>query len=136
MSVRKEKKEYAIQQVIMLMLFLLFFGVMVIPHFYKQMEYASYQKTEGMVKTILYSQYAPTFAFVEIMFKMGDKDYLVKETVHQHLQVGDHVEIYVSPNKKSIQFQKPSMVMAVLFLVVYFLLLLGCAYCLYQFYKK
>ena len=45
--------EYAQQHTIMLLLLLLFFGVLIVPRFYKQIAQSRLKKTVGVVKTII-----------------------------------------------------------------------------------
>lgn len=138
MSVRSKEDpdclEYAQQHTIMLILLLLFFGVLVVPRFYDQVQYARFQKTDGIVKTIYYSQYAPMLSFVEITYNLDKKDYTIKEMINQHVQVGDHVELYVSKDRKSIQFQRQSLLVSSLFLLSYFIVLFFCFYKIYSFF--
>lgn len=126
--------EYAQQHTIMLLLLLLFFGILIVPRFYEQIQFASHKKTDGVIKTIYYSQYAPVLSFVEITYKKGDKDVSVKELLHQHVQTGDPIEIYLGENN-TIHFQKPSIVVASLFLSAYFIVLALCLYRLYTFFR-
>lgn len=127
--------EYAQQHTLMLLLLLLFFGVLVVPRFYKQIQYTQYKKVDGIVKTIYYSQYNPILSFVEISYKIEDKEYSVKETLQQHVQVGDHVELYVNnKDKKSVQFQKPVFYVSFLLLLSYSIIFLLCMTKLYHFF--
>jgi hypothetical protein len=142
MSSKKEEKvnprclEYAQQHTIMLLLLLLFFGVLIVPRFYEQVLQSQYNKNEGVVKTIYFSQYTPVVSFVEIVYNVDEKEYSVKELLNQHVQVGDHLEIYVGKDKKSIQFQKPSMAVPASLLVVYFIILVLCLYKIYCFFSN
>lgn len=120
--------EYAQQHTIMLLLLLLFFGVLIVPRFYEQIQYARHKKLDGMIKTIYYSQLTPTMSFVEIVYTVDKKEFSVKELLNQHVKVGDHVELYVSNDKKKVQFQKPSVVFPSIILGAYFLILLICLY--------
>lgn len=128
--------EYAQQHSIMLLLLLLFFGVLVVPRFYEQAKNSRLQKTEGIVKTIYYSQYAPIISFVEITYKIGEKEYSVKDILHQHVQVGDHVDVFVGANKKSIQFKQSSLLVSLIILSSYFIIILLCVYSMYWFFTK
>lgn len=139
MSSRREDPhcvEYAQQHSIMLLLLLLFFGVLVVPRFYEQIRHSQFQKTEGIVKTIYYSQYAPLISFVEITYKLGDKEYSVKEMLHQHVQVGDHIDVYVGKDKRSVQFKQPSLLMSSLILSSYFIIMSLCVYYIYWFFTN
>lgn len=128
--------EYAQQHSIMLLLLLLFFGVLVVPRFYKHVEYPQLQKTNGVIKTIYYSQYAPLISFVEITYKLGGKEYTVREILHQHVQVGDHVDIFVGKDKKTIQFKQPPLLISLLILLSYFIIISLCVYAIYWFFTK
>lgn len=129
--------EYARQHTVMLLLLILFFGVLVVPRFYEQVSQAQYNKVDGIVKTIYFSQFTPVLSFVEITYTVNNKEYNVRELVHQHLKVGDHVEIFVGKNnKQSIKFQKPSMVVSSILLASYFLILLLCIYKVYYFFMN
>jgi len=142
MPSKKEEKvnprclEYAQQHTIMLLLLLLFFGVLIVPRFYEQVLQSQYDKNEGVIKTIYFSQYTPVVSFVEIVYKVDEKEYSVKELLNQHLQMGDHVEIYVGKDKKTIQFQKPSMAVPASLLVVYAIILFMCLYKIYWFFSS
>lgn len=129
--------EFAQQHMLMLLLLLLFFGVLVVPRFHQQVHQSQFQKVDGIVKTIYYSQYSPILSFVEISYNIGDKEYNVKETLQQHVQVGDHIEIYVNQkNKKSIQFEKQNLHVPLLFLIAYFVIFFLCVYKLYTFFTN
>ena len=126
--------EYAQQHTLMLLLLLLFFGVLIVPRFYKQIVQSRHKKTNGVVKTIYFSQLTPTVSFVEITYNIDKKEYSIKELLHQHVKVGDHVEIYVSEDKKEIQFEKPPMVIPSLLLAAYVIILLLCLYKVFSFF--
>lgn len=126
--------EYAQQHTIMLLLLLLFFGILIVPRFYEQIQFASHKKTDGVITTIYYSQYAPVLSFVEITYKKDHKDISIKELLHQHVQTGDPIEIYLGENN-TIHFQKPSIVVAFLFLSAYFIVLALCLYRFYTFFR-
>lgn len=137
MSDKKENRnclEFAQQHTIMLLLLLLFFGVLIVPRFYEQIQQARYEKVDGMVKTIYYSQYSPVLSFVEITYTINDKEYSVKETLNQHVQVSDHIQIFVGSDKKKIQFQQPHVVVPSLLLIFYFVVLFWCALKIYHFF--
>lgn len=142
MSSKKEEKadprclEYAQQHTIMLLLLLLFFGVLIVPRFYEQVLQSQYDKSEGVVKTIYFSQYTPIVSFVEITYKVNEKEYSVKELLNQHVQVGDHLEIYVGKDKKAIQFNKPSMAIPASLLIAYFIILFLCLHKIYWFFMS
>lgn len=118
----------------MLLLLLLFFGVLIVPRFYEQIQQARYEKVDGMIKTIYYSQYSPILSFVEITYKINDKEYSVKETLNQHVQVGDHVQIFVGADKKKILFQQPTLLVPFLLLISYFIVLFLCTLKIYHFF--
>lgn len=128
--------EYAQQHTIMLLLLLLFFGVLIVPRFYKQIAQSRLKKTDGVVKTIYFSQMTPVLSFVEITYNIDKKEYSIKEPLNQHVKVGDHVEIYVSKDKKEIQFEKPPMVIPSLLLAAYVIILLLCLYKVFGFYMN
>jgi hypothetical protein len=118
----------------MLLLLLLFFGVLIVPRFYGQILQSRHKKTDGVIKTIYFSQMTPPLSFVEIVYNVDKKEYSVKEVLHQSVKAGDHVEVYVSKDKKEIQFDKPPMVIPSLLLVVYAVILLLCLYKMFSFY--
>lgn len=126
--------EYAQQHTIMLLLLLLFFGVLIVPRFYEQIKQSQYIQTDGMVKTIYFSQYAPETSFVEITYTIKNKEYSAKELINQHIKVGDHVEIFVGKDHKSIQFHKPSIVISSVLLTTYLIILVLCLYKIYSFF--
>lgn len=126
--------EYAQQHTLMLLLLLLFFGVLIVPRFYKQIVQSRHKKTNGVIKTIYFSQMTPMLSFVEITYNVDKKEYSIKELLHQHVKVGDHVEIYVSKDKKEIQFEKPPMVIPSLLLAAYVVILLFCFYKVFSFF--
>lgn len=128
--------EYAQQHTIMLLLLLLFFGVLIVPRFYGQIQQSRHKKTDGVVKTIYYSQYSPAISFVEIVYTLDKKEYNVKELLNQPMKVGDHVEIYVSKNHKEIQFEKPAVVIPSLLLTIYFVILFICLYKVFWFFMN
>lgn len=120
--------EYAQQHTIMLLMLLLFFGVLIVPRFYAQVLQSRFEKTEGVVRTVYFSQSEPTLSFVEITYQAGKKDYNAKELLQQHIKVGDHVDLYVGSDKKEILFVKPSPVVPSLLLVAYLIILSLCVY--------
>ena len=126
--------EYAQQHTIMLLLLLLFFGVLIVPRFYEQVKQSQYTKTDGLIKTIYFSQYTPESSFVEITYTINNKEYSAKELLNQHIKVGDHIEIYVGKDKKSIQFHRPSIIVSSLLLTTYFAILVFCFYKIYNFF--
>lgn len=128
--------EYARQHTVMLLLLLLFFGVLIVPRFYEQMKHFKTKKTDGIVKTIYYSQYTPIISFVEITYTIDNKEYSVKELINQHIKVGDHVEIFVGKDKTDIQYHKPSVIIPSILLATYFLILFLCVYKVYCFFMK
>jgi hypothetical protein len=128
--------EYAQQHTLMLSLLLLFFGVLIVPRFYAQVQQSRHQKMDGEVKTIYFSQMSPTLSYVEITYIVGKNEYSVKELLNQHVKVGDHVEIHVSDDKKEIQFEKSSMIIPSLLLVAYVIILLLCLYNVFIFFMK
>lgn len=119
---------YAQQHTIMLLLLLLFFGILIVPRFYEQIQLATLSKSDGLIKTVYYSQYAPMLSFVEITYDNNGKEVSTKELLHQNVKVGDPIEIYVGGKHNTISFQKPSLVMASLFLGAYFIVLFLCMY--------
>ena len=128
--------EYAQQHTLMLLLLLLFFGVLIVPRFYKQIMQSRLMKTDGVVKTIYFSQMTPVLSFVEITYNVDKKEYSIKDLLNQHVKVGDHMEIYVSNDKKEIQFEKPPMIIPSLLLVAYVVILLLCLYKVFGFYMN
>lgn len=126
--------QYAQQHILMLLLLLLFFGVLIVPRFYQQLQQTQTKKIDGVIKTIYYSQYTPILSFVEITYKLGDKEYSVRETIQQHVKVGDHVEIYIDPKKKSVQFQKQDGYVPFFLLLSYTIIFLFCLFKLYGFF--
>lgn len=128
--------EYAQQHTIMLLLLLLFFGVLVVPRFYEQFQYSRYKKMDGMIKTIYYSQYSPMLSFVEIVYTINQKEYSIKETLPQHVQVGDHIEIFIGNGKRKVQFQKPNVVLPSVLLLSYFVVLFLCVYKVFFFFMN
>jgi len=128
--------EYAQQHTLMLSLLLLFFGVLIVPRFYGQVQQSRHKKMDGVVKTIYFSQMSPTLSFVEITYTADKKEYSVKELLNQHVKVGDHVEIYVSNDKKEIQFQNPPMVIPSILLAAYFVILSICLYKVFLFFMN
>lgn len=126
--------EYAQQHTLMLLLLLLFFGVLIVPRFYGQILQSRHKKTDGVVKTIYFSQLTPSLSFAEIVYTVNKKEYSVKELLNQPVKVGDHVEIYVSKDKKEIHFEKPPVVVPSLLLAAYAVILLLCLYKVFSFF--
>lgn len=127
--------QYAQQHLLMLLLLLFFFGVLIIPRFYEKLQHQQLKKVDGIIKTIYYSQTTPPLSFVEISYQWGGKEYLVRETLTQHVKVGDHVEIYIDPRKKnSIQFEKPNVHVPVILLLSYTIIVILCLVKLYAFF--
>lgn len=120
--------EYAQQHTIMLLMLLLFFGVLSVPRFYEQVRQSRHEKIEGVVRTVYFSQSDPILSFVEITYQVDKKDYNAKELLHQHIRVGDHVDIYVGTDRKEILFMKPNPILPSMLLVAYAIILSLCVY--------
>lgn len=127
--------QYAQQHLLMLLLLLFFFGVLIIPRFYEELQHQQLKKVDGVIKTIYYSQSSPSISFVEISYEWDGKEYLVRETLSQHVKVGDHIEIYLDPRKKNtIQFQKPNVYLPFFLLLSYTIIVILCLVKLYGFF--
>lgn len=128
--------EYAQQHTIMLLMLLLFFGVLIVPRFFAQVRHLRHKKMDGVIKTVYFSQSNPTLSFVEVVYQENKKEYIVKELLYQHLRVGDHVELYVSQDKKEILFEKPRLIIPSLLLVAYAIIFSLCLYMVISFYTN
>ena len=128
--------EYAQQHTIMLLMLLLFFGVLIVPRFFAQVRHLRHKKMDGVIKTVYFSQSNPTLSFVEVAYQENKKEYIVKELLYQHLRVGDHVELYVSQDKKEILFEKPRLIIPSLLLVAYAIIFSLCLYMVISFYTN
>jgi hypothetical protein len=126
--------QYAQQHLLMLLLLLLFFGVLIIPRFYEQLQHQQLKKVDGIIKTIYYSQTTPVLSFVEISYEWSGKEYLVRETLSQHVKVGDHIEIYLDIQNNSIQFQKSDVYVPFFLLLSYTIIVILCLVKLYAFF--
>lgn len=132
--------DYAKQHSIMLFLVVIFFGVLIIPYFYKHVQQTTYQETDGLVKTIYYSQHNPSLSFVEITYTVGNTEHSIHQILNQHIQVGDHVGLFISPTKKEgdqvVLFQKPSSLhVPIAFMSAYAFMVFLCIYSIYTFYS-
>lgn len=120
--------EYAQQHTIMLLMLLLFFGVLIVPRFYAQVLQSRFEKIDGVIRTVYFSQSNPTLSFVEITYQVGKKDYNAKELLQQHIKVNDNVDLYVGPDKKEVLFVKPNPIIPSLLLASYLIILSMCVY--------
>lgn len=130
--------EYAKYHTIMVMLLVVFLGILILPLFFKQIQYSQYKKAEGIVKSVFYSQEVPSISFVDISYKIGDDEYNVKETLKQKLQINDHIIIYIDPDTKHVRFYKPNIFIYITLLIVYLLIFFTILARLWRFfnYKK
>lgn len=124
-----DASDYAKQHAVMLLIVLVFFGVLVVPRFYRQTR--RHAKISGVVRTIYFSKDAPATSFVEITYKIKGKEYTTRELLAQRIQVGDHVEIFVS-DPKSVSFSPPpSAAQGALLLAAYAGVFAFCVYSMY-----
>lgn len=124
-----EASDYARQHAVMLLIVVVFFGVLVVPRLYKQTK--RHAKISGVVRTIYFSKDAPATSFVEITYTYRGKEHAARELLAQRIQVGDHVEVFVS-DPESVSFSPPpSATQGVLLLVAYAGVLGLCAYTLF-----
>lgn len=128
--------DYAKQNSIILLLLVIFSGVLIVPHFSKHIYLAKFIKTTGFIKTIYYSQYTPILSFVEITYNIGNKNHSIRRTIQQRIQVGDHIEIFVSPDQKAVVFKEPPTGAAMTFIAIYILILFVCLYSTYCVYTS
>lgn len=126
--------DYARYHSVMILMMVIFFGSLIVPHCMEKIKIAGYHETSAKVEDVYSTD--PKISYIGLSYVKNGKKMFWHESVRQQLTKGDHVQIFISDNGEKVVFESPSRLYYTMILFLYVIIFVLCLGLFWQFFFR